>query len=81
MLPVPATDGRSVKEVQVDNFLVRVFVPADGTAPEGELRGLVRHVASGTETPFRSDEEVLGLLRGAAGPATQRPPPDCNLAR
>ena len=26
------------------------------------LRGVVRHVASGTETPFRGDEEVLNLL-------------------
>lgn len=52
----------------MDNFLVRVFVPADGTAPEGDLRGLVRHVASGTETPFCSEEEVLHLLRGGSVP-------------
>ena len=68
MLAGPATHGRRVKEVQVDNFLVRVFVPGDGTAPEGDLRGLVRHVASGTETPFRTDEEVLRLLRGGSVP-------------
>lgn len=68
MLARPATHGRNMKEVDVDNFLVRVFVPGDGTAPEGDLRGLVRHVASGAETPFRSDEEVLRLLRGGSVP-------------
>ena len=65
----------------MDNFLVRVFVPADGTAPGGDLRGLVRHVASGTETPFRSDEEVLRLLRGGGTPVTDRPSPDTGPAR
>lgn len=68
MLGLPATHSRSAKEVEVDNFLVRVFVPGDGTAPDGDLRGLVRHVASGTETPFRSDAEVLRLLRGGSVP-------------
>lgn len=46
----------------METFLVQVWVPADEPSRGGDLRGLVRHVATGTETPFRSDEEVLDLL-------------------
>jgi len=46
----------------MDTFLVQVWVPADDLSRGGDLRGVVRHVASGTETPFRGDEEVLNLL-------------------
>ena len=46
----------------MDTFLVHVWIPADGAAPPS-LRGVVRHVTSGVETPFRSDAEVLALLR------------------
>ena len=53
----------------MDTFLVQVWVPEDDRSRGGDLRGLVRHVATGTETPFRGDEEVLGLLHG--GPQTK----------
>ncbi len=36
----------------------------------GDLRGLVRHVATGTETLFLGDEEILGVLHQASGPRT-----------
>ena len=46
----------------METFLVQVWVPADDQSRGGDLRGLVRHVATGTVTPFLGDEEVLGLL-------------------
>ena len=46
----------------MDSFVVRVWKRADDVAATGDLRGVVRHVATGTETPFRNDEEVLRLL-------------------
>lgn len=50
----------------MDSFLVQVWVAADGTSRQSQLRGVVRHVATGAETPFRNDEEVLVVLRQAA---------------
>ena len=50
----------------METFLVQVFVPADGRSQDGDLRGLVRHVATGAETAFVGDEEVLDLLHHAA---------------
>ncbi len=49
----------------MDTFVVQVWVPADDLSRGGDLRGVVRHVASGTETPFRGDEAVLDLLHHA----------------
>ncbi|HEX2117581.1 MAG TPA: hypothetical protein VHF91_00230 [Acidimicrobiales bacterium] len=49
----------------MDTFLVQVWVPADDRPPDAELRGLVRHVATGTETPFHGDQEVIDFLRRA----------------
>ena len=49
----------------MDTFVVQVWVPADDLSRGGDLRGVVRHVASGTETPFRGDEEVLDFLHHA----------------
>ena len=49
----------------MDTFLVQVWVPADDRPPDAELRGRVRHVATGTETPFHGDQEVLDFLRRA----------------
>lgn len=46
----------------MDTFLVQVWVPADG-AVSTLLRGVVRHVTSGVETPFRSEAEMLRVLR------------------
>lgn len=59
---------RPSTEVGMDTFLVQVWIPADELSRGEDLRGLVRHVASGTETAFRGDEEVLLLLHRAAGP-------------
>ncbi|HEX2046599.1 MAG TPA: hypothetical protein VHF27_02475 [Acidimicrobiales bacterium] len=49
----------------METFLVQVWVPADEMSLDADLRGLVRHVATGVETPFRSDQEVVRLLRRA----------------
>ena len=49
-------------EVEMETFLVQVWVPADDLSSGGGLRGVVRHVATGTETRFRGDDEVLDLL-------------------
>ncbi len=49
----------------METFLVQVWVPADAVSPDTDLRGLVRHIATGVETPFRGDEQVLQLLRKA----------------
>jgi hypothetical protein len=46
----------------METFLVPVWVPADDRSQGGDLRGLVRHVATGTEAPFLGDQEVLDLL-------------------
>jgi len=46
-------------------FLVRVWVSADESCWDSDLRGVVRHVATGVETPFRNDQEILDLLRRA----------------
>ena len=60
-------DRNSSREVEMDTFLVHVWKPADGVAPTA-LRGVVRHVTSGDETPFRSDAEMLRALRRGGGP-------------
>ncbi len=54
----------------MDTFLVQVWVPADDLSRCGDLHGMVRHVATGTETVFRREEEILVLLRQAAGKST-----------
>jgi hypothetical protein len=51
----------------MDSFLVQVWAPADDTSSRTPLRGVVRHVATGTQTAFRNDEEVLRVLRCAIG--------------
>jgi len=68
MLALPEKQDRRTgqRRVQVDSFLVQVWVAADGTSRHAQLRGVVRHVATGTETPFRNDDEVLVVLRRAA---------------
>ena len=53
-------------EVEMETFLVQVWVAADDRSRGGDLRGLVRHVATGTESPFLGDEEVLDLLHRAS---------------
>ena len=49
----------------METFLVQVWVPADEVPAGTSLRGVVRHIATGVETPFRDDDEVLRLLRRA----------------
>ena len=56
----------------MDTFLVQVWVPADDLSRGGDLRGLVRHVASGSETVFLGDAEILDVLHQAVGPRTVR---------
>lgn len=58
-------EGRATREVEMETFLVQVWEPADEVSPDTDLRGLVRHIATGEETPFRGAEEVLHLLRQA----------------
>ena len=51
----------------MNTFLVQVWVPADDAALPAGLRGVVRHVATGVETTFRGDAEVLRLLHRVVG--------------
>ena len=55
----------------METFLVQVWVPADELSRGGALRGVVRHVATGTETPFHSEAQVVELLQRAVGSAVQ----------
>ena len=59
------SDAADGSEVEMETFLVQVFVPAADVSRGGGLHGVVRHVDTGTETPFRNDAEVLALLRRA----------------
>lgn len=56
----------------METFVVQIWVPTDEPSQGDVLRGIVRHVASGTETPFH-DDEVLALLRVATRPPLTRP--------
>ncbi len=60
----------------METFLVQVWVPADDVTPDADIRGLVRHIATGVEVPFRGDEEVLRALRRASSV-----PPDLDRRR
>ena len=61
----------------MDTFLVQIWMPADDASADPDLRGTVRHVATGVETPFHGDAEVLRLLHRADG-AAQRSRADRN---
>lgn len=74
MLPLARDGAADGWEVEMDSFLVQVWVPADDASYGAQLRGVVRHVATGRETPFRNDEEVLGVLRRATGSRPLMPP-------
>ncbi len=52
----------------MDTFVVQLWVPPDQTSCGTDLRGVVRHVATGVETAFRGDDEVLRLLHVARRP-------------
>ena len=58
----------------METFLVQVWVPADDLSRGGDLRGMVRHVATGTETAFLGDEQILDVLRQSARPIAGTPP-------
>ena len=59
--------------VGMDTFVVQLWVPPDQTSCGIDLRGVVRHVATGVETAFRGDDEVLRLLHVARPPRTGFP--------
>ncbi len=53
----------------METFIVRLWTPGTGgDRIDPEIRGLVRHVASGTERPFASPAELLEFLATAIGP-------------
>lgn len=58
----------------MESFVVRIWTPLAG---DDELRGVVRHVQTGTEQTFTSSVEMAALL-GAhlrpTGPVSQPPP-------
>jgi len=62
-------------------FLVRIWVPADGRTLQTELRGVLRQVATGTETTFRGDDELLGILRQATAHPDGHPGRSLGAAR
>jgi hypothetical protein len=41
----------------MESYLVQVWVPADEAAADADLRGVIRHVGSGVETPFHGEAE------------------------
>ncbi len=65
----------------METFVVRVWTDGDASAAPGghpsdhrtpdrdELRGILRHVATGTEHRFATVGELVGLLRDTARPA------------
>jgi hypothetical protein len=49
---------------RVETFVVRMWIPdAAADTPHTELQGVVRHVASGTETTFRDADALVAHLR------------------
>jgi hypothetical protein len=59
----------------VETFVINVWTRAPFTGeepgvPASELRGLVRHIASGDSEPFRSADELVRLLRKASNSRT-----------
>jgi hypothetical protein len=67
----------------MDTFVVRVWRPVGegpgddpATASVQEMRGIVRHVGSGTESPFEGGDELVHLLGRPADPmgGRGRPP-------
>lgn len=69
-MPVAPTERPTTEVVDMETFLVQVWVPADEVSSDTDLRGLVRHIGTGVETPFRGAEEVLrrSECRGSACP-------------
>ena len=64
-----ASDGRAA--LAADEVIAMLGERLDADLSRGgDLRGLVRHVATGTETLFLGDEEILGVLHQASGPRT-----------
>ena len=59
----------------MDTFVVQLWVPSDQTSCGTDVRGVVRNVATGVETAFRGDDEVLHLLHLAHRPPTGLPAP------
>lgn len=59
----------------MDTFVVQLWVPPDQTSCGTDLRGVVRHIATGVETAFRGDDEVLLLLHVARPSRTGSPAP------
>jgi hypothetical protein len=48
----------------METFVVRIWVPdAVADTPHRELQGVLRHVASGTETTFRDADALVARLR------------------
>ena len=60
-----------------DTFVVQLWVPSDQTSWGTDPRGVMRHIATGVETAFRGDDEVLRLLHLARphGPGPPAPAP------
>ena len=54
---------------------MRVWVPSD-SSEKGELRGIIEHVGSGSETTFVDEDELLAALRmptlTSTGPVRER---------
>lgn len=48
----------------MDTFVVRVWLPVDGEAPETQepLRGIVEHVSDGSLMVFAGAEELLAFI-------------------
>ncbi len=73
MLLLAVTEAVDGWEVEMQTFLVRVWTPADDRPCRPDLRGVVRHVATGVETTFRTGAELFHVLLLPLGTADDQP--------
>jgi hypothetical protein len=69
-----ATETAVLILAAMETFVVRIWQPAPTTpAPLDALHGVVQHVGSDHEQPFKDDAELLAILR-APTESTRRAP-------
>ncbi len=64
----------------METFIVRLWVPSDSSEQE-QLRGVVEHVGSGSETTFVDEDELLATLRARVRETEPAPSPASDSSR
>ena len=64
----------------METFIVRVWVPTDSSEQE-QLRGVVEHVGSGSETTFVDEDELLATVRARVRETESAPSPANDSSR